>query len=545
MKESSILDGELRTSPMKRRQASLAWAFAVVAMAVPLLYAMITGHVWEDYFITFKFSRNLWEGHGLVHWPGVRVHGFTSPLGVLLPSICYGITGATSYLPGLWLFRLLMSCAFAFGGIIFLGIFRRAGMAPWARGFFAVFYLFDAKSVMFSVNGMETALMLFFVALSIDAATSGKRNAWVWLGCAWGGLMLTRPDSCVFVAAIGLVDAVANRSRWRTHILFLLKAALLCALIYLPWFCWVWWYYGSPIPHTIIAKAGAGLSGSLLNTILLCLRRPPALSAIFMPPYAFFGPWPTTAQVTTWILAVVGAAYWLIPNGDPLGRRLSAIFLLLAVYLGQMPFAFPWYFPPVAVLGYGVVVCATVDLVKRLSLGDGERRVGILLLTPFAAVTCILLLMSSVQMYHQQRIIESGVRTGIGRYLAENAAPDDRVYLECLGYIGYFSERRMLDFPGLCTPEVARLRKDRGLTMATIVPELKPEWLVLRGYEADKVMAVPANRDAYRQVMVANATPAIWEKKFLPGRDYLLYDACFVVFRRVSPGDNDVPPPAL
>jgi hypothetical protein len=63
--------------------------FAVVAVLVPLLYALYTGHIWEDYFITFRHSQNLCEGHGLVYRPGERVHGFTSPLGTLLPALCY------------------------------------------------------------------------------------------------------------------------------------------------------------------------------------------------------------------------------------------------------------------------------------------------------------------------------------------------------------------------------------------------------------------------------------------------------------------------
>ena len=54
------------------------------AEPVPTAYTLYTNHIWEDFFITFRHSQNLCEGKGLVYNEGERVHGFTSPLGVLL-----------------------------------------------------------------------------------------------------------------------------------------------------------------------------------------------------------------------------------------------------------------------------------------------------------------------------------------------------------------------------------------------------------------------------------------------------------------------------
>ncbi|HVJ81291.1 MAG TPA: hypothetical protein VNC50_09500, partial [Planctomycetia bacterium] len=77
----------------------------LLAAATPLAYVLYTGQVWEDYFITFRHSRNLAEGNGLVFQPGERVHGFTSPLGVLLPAAFHFVAGnPDSFLPALWMF---------------------------------------------------------------------------------------------------------------------------------------------------------------------------------------------------------------------------------------------------------------------------------------------------------------------------------------------------------------------------------------------------------------------------------------------------------
>ena len=52
-----------------------------------MTWAIYTNHTWEDYYITYRASKNLATGHGLTFTQGERVHSFTSPLGVLLPAL--------------------------------------------------------------------------------------------------------------------------------------------------------------------------------------------------------------------------------------------------------------------------------------------------------------------------------------------------------------------------------------------------------------------------------------------------------------------------
>ena len=115
------------TSPPRRYWPLDMALFVLLAMLVLFGYAFYTGHVWEDFLITFRHSQNLCEGNGLVYRPGERVHGFTSPLGTLLPALCHLATGQRSYLAALWLFRVMSALAFVGAGLLLLRAVGEAG----------------------------------------------------------------------------------------------------------------------------------------------------------------------------------------------------------------------------------------------------------------------------------------------------------------------------------------------------------------------------------------------------------------------------------
>ena len=82
-------------------------------MVIALGWAAFTQHVWEDYYITYRASKNLATGEGLTFTAGERVHSFTSPLGVLLPAVASLMTGNSSDTGTLWIFRVMAAAALA------------------------------------------------------------------------------------------------------------------------------------------------------------------------------------------------------------------------------------------------------------------------------------------------------------------------------------------------------------------------------------------------------------------------------------------------
>jgi hypothetical protein len=131
-------------------------AVAGIILLFSLAFAVCTQHIWEDYWITFRASRNLAMGYGLVYTPGERLHTFTSPLGALLPAFFSWITGSQMDVLALWLFRIVSAGALAAGlALLFLSLqtLRLRQISYWLTlGLIGM----DAKVVDFSINGMET-----------------------------------------------------------------------------------------------------------------------------------------------------------------------------------------------------------------------------------------------------------------------------------------------------------------------------------------------------------------------------------------------------
>jgi hypothetical protein len=152
-----------------------------------------------------------------------------------------------------------------------------------------------------------------------------------------------------------------------------------------------------------------------------------------------------------------------------------------------------------------------------------------------------LTLAAAWQLRMQQSIIEDGLRKPMGLWLKQQANGERQtVFVECLGYVGFFSGLKMYDYPGMSSPEMVAARRAHGDQWDALIRELKPDWLVLRLSEARKLYHVDQTvaDGLYQQAVVFDQSASVAKIKFLPGRGYLEYDQTFVVFKRaVDPND--------
>jgi hypothetical protein len=528
--------------------------------AVALSFAIFTQHAWEDYYITYRVSKNLATGHGLVFTVGERVHVFTSPLNVLIPAALSVITGNRSDELVLWLFRIVSAALLAGAAVLLFDSARKNAFSLLPMAVLVGLFGLDPKIVDFSINGQETGFMMFFLALAFHTLTVRSDWAILRLGLAGAGLMWTRPDGFIYLVAMGVGFLLFNGSRpaglSRLGLLkVLLAAAALTTVAYLPWLLWAWHYYGSPVPHTIVAKGifreadpldPEALVINFFTFPLAILRGATSADYIFQPSYAFtFGGWPAPVLFYCKCLGYICALYWIVPSGRPQGRAASFAFMLSLFYLSYIvPYPSPWYLPNYAIFAifvFGHMVQHGLDAARSLAerrpagarfLAVGVRGLAVVLLS----ASFLLLLASACEFRVQRLLVEEGNRRPIGLWLRQHAAsPRDSVFLEPLGYIGYFSQLKMLDYPGLSAPEVvATERRLKSINYAALIPALHPDWLVLRSCEVEGLeKEVPGLlTESYSAAKVFDVSDRLASYRWLPGRGYLEYDARYIVFKR-------------
>ncbi len=533
------------------------------AFLLALAWALATNHVWEDYYITYRSSKNLATGHGLVFNQGERLHTFTSPLGVLLPAAAIELTGHASDEAALWLFRLWSCAAFAGAAVLLCVVARRYQYGGWAAAALVGFAVLDAKSIDFSTNGMETGFLLLFITYTLWAMLVCRRWRWQHLGVAWAGLMWTRPDSFLYVGLLAAGVFLFNDpertglTRWQWLGLFL-RAGALCTVLYLPWLVWAWWYYGTPVPHTITAKGGVSFEDkkSTLGVLKTLLDFPwtvwsgsTSLEATFLPSYFQIGGWPAGVVTAARAVAVFLAFQWVLPLWRTEVRVASFAFCGLHVYLTYFPFfPFPWYLPGPALLAavaLGGMVAQLLAAAERRAAAPGgpgwSRGFKVTLLAVvlggLGAQGWVTYQMER-EMTLEQIYSATGVRRRVGEWLKANAKPTDTVFMEPLGHIGYFSGLKTYDYPGLSSMDMVEAIRALGTDWASLVEYLSPDWLVLRPFEFNS-MHTSNHRlfdegSAYKLVKEFNNLPQI-ELLKVYGRKYIEFDAHLLVFQRQVP----------
>jgi len=526
----------------------------LLVAAVALGFALYTNHAWEDYYITFRSSKNLATGHGLVFNHGDRLHTFTSPLGVLLPAVAYLLTFNSSDAGALWIFRL-MSAAALCGAALLLGrITREKNYGRLAVVLIIGWLALDSKTIDFSINGMETAFLVLFLAYALWAHLVPTKKPWLHLGAAWAGLMWSRPDSFVYIGLISagfwLFNEPARTGVTRGQMLAqFLRAGLVTAALYLPWLLFAWGYYGTPVPHTITAKSGIGdprtLAGFLQTIIHLPFKAwgsTGSMEGTFLPAYYIIGGWPEYLIQVARGLAAMCSLLWLVPFLRVETRAASFAFFGAHAYLSYYPyFPFPWYLPSTTLLAIFCLGSLLAQGLAAADRGQPANPIGHGQLHRFAGIVVLLILAGaawatwqSARLFAaQQQYVEDGNRRKIGEWLRAHAQPGDTVFMEPLGYIGYFSGLKTYDFPGMSSREMVAARQKVGISWTSLITVLQPNWLVLRPHEAFNLGNTDhaLMTDSYEAVQEFSVLAQL-ETLPVPGLPYLKHDARFTVFKK-------------
>lgn len=135
---------------------------------------------------------------------------------------------------------------------------------------------------------------------------------------------------------------------------------------------------------------------------------------------------------------------------------------------------FFWYLAPiqiVLILTAGVAIHSIAGRVRIVwnTTAMATATVAVMLLGVFGNRQ---MFKSSRSMQTQQVVIHKA----IGDYLREHAGPEATIAAEDIGYIGYYSNRRILDRDGLVSPEVHEFNTKQDYY--GVLAEFNPGWVV-------------------------------------------------------------------
>jgi hypothetical protein len=440
-----------RAPPGRRFLISLAPALALAAFAC----FQNREFQFEDGLIYQRYVRNALEGHGLVYNVGERFNGLTSPLySFVTLAVAFAMRdaqAATAIVASLSLFAAL---------VVFALLFSRA-RAPYGAAAGAL--LAAAHAYLYYTFGVETPLYVLLLGVSVLLFV--ERASTLWLGVALTLLVLTRPEGALLGVPLAVEHLREKRPLPRlSH--FAVPALLLAATG-----AFNAWYYGSPLPSTAAAKFGQGLSG-------------------------FFGPWPAFARVgyqfrwffggSLWLTALfvllAVAGVWALRKSVLARVPLGFLALLTAFYLSFNSPNYHWYYGPYYAFAYFYAGAGAARLVE-VGAEQLPRWVPALAnskLVVRSALAALLLAVPIAQAEIAWGILGRATNPDyleIGRWLRVNTAPRDSIAAVEVGYLGWYSERRIVDILGLVNPLNAAFIAERDVRSWLV--HYDPEYILI------------------------------------------------------------------
>lgn len=397
---------------------------------------LLAGALEDDTFISYRYGRNLAEGHGLVWNPGERVEGYTNFLWTLLSAGGVGVLGIE---PVPWSVGLGLGTGIA--TMVLLFFLARRFVSPGTALLPPLLFAGHSGIVYSYVNGMETGLFTLLLLAAALVAEGARRAP---LRAALLALLLflaalTRPEGNLAAAYLfallflaGLRGAPVGRKR-------LLLAAAAFGVMNAAYLIARHGYYGSWLPNTFYAKVGATEAQ---------LARGLDYAAWF---YGGLG-------VPLLALILLGGGRSLRRNAAGAVLLFSALYTVYLILVGGDYKVFPRFFVPILPLLFLTAALGLALVVERVGRRLSARAV-LLVAAVVAAGAFADTWRNSLpaREYRDLKVDGMNLKIDIGRWMAENTDEDALIATPTIGAIGFYSRRAVLDMHGLTDAHIARV----------------------------------------------------------------------------------------
>jgi hypothetical protein len=226
---------------MKRQHLLiLAAAFCLFAVFVILFW----DYSIDDAFITFRYSRNLADGYGLVFNPGGDVvEGYSNFLWMLILALV-SLAGLPIYL----LAKILGVICTLTAGLVYFLVGRKLEIDLTALA--GAGFLLAPVTAFWAVSGLELGLHAMLLALALYAYLCRSRFLWPLLAL----LVVSRPEGAALALIIPAAGMLFDRDSFNSNKAYYLIAAGCVVLTAAALTIFRLKVFGYPLPNTYYAK---------------------------------------------------------------------------------------------------------------------------------------------------------------------------------------------------------------------------------------------------------------------------------------------------
>jgi hypothetical protein len=446
-------------SPIPRWQLITFWVCVGISILLALM-AHLRIHVTliDDAFITFRYAANLAEGRGLVFNEGERVLGTTSPgYAILLAGI--GAVAGWEAIPAAA--RVINFIAL----IIMAGAFSRAawkltGAMLIVALVFAISML-GTETLLASVAGMESIVFMAITALGLLAVI--EKRWWLAVGLI-SMLPLFRPEAVFVMGMMGITLLLHYRE------LGLRKVILLSLVMALPGVIWAIFsqvYYGSVLPHSIIAKQKGlypvGVIGSTVLTMDFMIHSLTLITAFPVQRKIVVGIIGFLMTILITLALLIPGAIRFAKQYKPIAPFAAMPFIFLIFYATSKTLLLPHYFAhfevPMKIVWWVGLFAMITALLERMKI-EKWPLVG--------TITGLIVLLPCLWLYDWRSIISGKVVTSeidpyvyrneayyaIAHTIGERIPAGTTILMPEIGEVAFYMPHvKVLDSAGLVSPE--------------------------------------------------------------------------------------------
>jgi hypothetical protein len=420
----------------------------------------------EDAFISFRFAKNLVNGHGLVWNLGEKpVEGYTNFLWVIIAAVLLKfrlnilwLSQAIGIIAGL----LAIWYTYKFSWRL-LGLSRRLSLVP------CLFLALSGPFATWTSSGMEINLFALLILMAgYHFVSYWKFNASQDLFVCFISLFsatLTRPEGFLIFCLIFVLSLILfflNKVSLK-NILFPLLSFIIPFLAY---FLWRFAYFGFLLPNTFYAKTGGSTLQYLrgweyVKFFSICFLAP------FLPVALLF-----IVEKRKSFLRRTGFRSMAEHINTNLGIYLSLIlflaYALYIIYVGGDYMAMYRFFVPVLPFIYIVFGFITDRIIKSLASSKWQKILFVVFVAFAAAGTIIQSTPLEKSIYKKPAYMHGayrGVETErwhtarlalIGKFFDKyKNNTDESLASTAIGVISYYADMKIIDFFGLVDPYLA------------------------------------------------------------------------------------------